>query len=113
MRMNSEFASAEIVTTRELMMPSLGHRVPQQALHHHRSHVREQRGALPHVRKVRQHEFMQRRRCGSDAQHLARPAVDRTLELRACDVVFYVRACVRYASGEAFSGGLRDHVVPR
>ncbi len=72
MRMNSEFASAEIVTTRELMMPSLGHRVPQQALHHHRSHVREQRGALPHVRKVRQHEFMQRRRCGSDAQHLAR-----------------------------------------
>ena len=60
----------------------LGHRVPQHALHHHRPRLREQR-PVPRAGHVRERRVLQRRGGRRhEAQHLARPAVDRPLELR-------------------------------
>ena len=66
----------------DALRDSFRHRMPQQALHHHGPRLRKQR-IVPSARHVRKRRVLQRRR-GSrrEAQHLASPAVDRTLELR-------------------------------
>jgi len=69
-------------TVDDAVRDALGHRMPQQALHHHGTHVREQ-PRLPRAREIRKRRVLQRRRGrGREAEHLARPAVDRALELR-------------------------------
>lgn len=71
-------------TVDDAVRDALGHRMPQQALHHHRTRVREQR-RLPRAREIRERGVLQRRRGGRrEAEHLACPAIDRALELRRC-----------------------------
>lgn len=66
----------------DALRDGFGHRVPEQTLHHHRPRLREQR-RVPRARHVRERRVLQcRRGRRHEAQHLARPAVDRALELR-------------------------------
>ena len=66
----------------DALRDGLGHRVPQQALHHHRPRLRKQR-PVPRAGHVRERRVLQRRGGRRhEAQRLARPAVDRPLELR-------------------------------
>ena len=71
-------------TVDDAFRDTLGHRMPQQALNHHGTYVREQR-RLPRAREIREGRVLQRRRgCRREAEYLARPAVNRALELRCC-----------------------------
>ena len=63
----------------------LGHRMSQQALHHHGPRVRRKQHRVPSARQVRQRRVLQRRRGHrTKAQCIARPAVDSALKLGCC-----------------------------
>ena len=69
-------------TVDDAVRNSLGHRMPQQALHHHRPHVLKQ-SRLARAREICERGVLQFRvRRGCETQRFACPAIDRALELR-------------------------------
>ena len=69
-------------TVDDALRDSLGHRMPQQALHYHRPHVLKQ-SRLARAREIRERGVLQFRvRRGCETQRFACPAIDRALELR-------------------------------
>ena len=99
---------------------NLGQRVPQEVLHCHWPYVREKRCVVPNVGNVCQYRFLQRfRGCGGDAQHLACPAIYRTLEPQRrvlcgyMDKVFSVATrFMSYRDGETIDRALKCFETP-
>jgi hypothetical protein len=78
------YVRTELATIKQLINPSeMASAIAcRSKFYHHRPRLRKQ-PCIPCARQVRERGILQRRRgCRRDAQDLACPAVDRTLELR-------------------------------
>jgi hypothetical protein len=99
-------------TVNDSVRDGLSHGMPQQALHHHRAHVRKQ-GRVSRARQIRERGVLQSRRGRRrEAQHVARPAIDRALELRG-----RVLSCASINRQNGGDGGSRatkttGHIAP-